>query len=329
MSDVHLPPDDIGANWVELGKAESIPPEWLIDDLVIAGMTILGGPPKCGKSTWTYGIAAMLAGLECEVLPVWLRKVRRTGTVLVLSAEADAGEIRFTLKQLLNTEVPEDAPIMVNGAAWDFQLDGPVGADGLSVGQRRLVEWLDYWNPVATIIDPFRDYTACDENDSAVTIQALRPIRDWHKKRGAAFILVHHTGKRPYEGRETKLDPRDLRGSSALFGKADGVLMLTPRGQPNPVEVYAWFKRGAVWCRTIQPAAFGVKHATEVLEVIDEKVMRMVNAGAPGFDAIIKGTGAPRNVVEESLSRLKRNGWITKRDGAVVALRQLPSTKEK
>ena len=135
-------------------------------------------------------------------------------------------------------------------------------------------------------------------------------------------MLCHHTSKKPYDARQAAHTPEDLRGSIALLGKADGVLMLTPRGpkgDPNPVEINARFKRGKSWSRTVQVAAYGYKGiASEVLDRVDEKVLSFLSIGVPSVKSLAKKAEVPLSLLEDSLARLLRNGWILKHNGIPI-----------
>lgn len=327
MSKPIAPPDEPTLHWVRLGQAEHKPPNWVVPDLLMAGMTVVGGPPKSGKSTFTYGMIATVVGLPCVAYPPWMRNVRNRGPVCVLSAEASASVIRYDIEKQLRCPVPDDVEVHVSEDPWDFQLDGVPDAEGLTQGQRKLLEWLEWYRPALTVLDPWRDYTDADENDAGQVVRTLRPIRDWHEKNDAAMLLVHHTTKKPHDARTTRNTPQDLRGSGALFGKADGVLMFTPRGDqgdPNPVEIAATFKRGAPWVRLVQPATHDFKgEASEVLLKMDEDVLMALDVGVPSFEALLTATKLTKNLLEESLAKLRRNGWVKKVEGIPVLAKPL------
>jgi hypothetical protein len=222
----------------------------------------------------------------------------------------------------MGVTIPDDGSILIAEDAWEWQLDGAVNENGLTLGHEKLLAQLNLIKPVLTILDPYRDFTEADENDSGQVVRTLRPIRNWHHNNHASFIVAHHTGKKPYDARGSAHVAEDLRGSSGLLGKADGVLMLTPRGKngdPNPVEVNAKFKRGKSWNRTVQVKAYGWKDAaSEVLTLADEKVLDILSIGVPSVKALQKQAAMPTAVLDESLSKLLRNGWIVKKSGIPV-----------
>lgn len=295
------PPLMVHGIFTPLAAATIQPPRWVIDGVLPIGITFIGGPPKSEKSTATAAISAMVAGWKCAALPPFMRNVKLKGKTLWLSGEAQAGELKDMMVNGLNVEIPspDDDSILVADDPWEFRLDDP---DALN----RLLKWLNDVDPRVAILDPLRNFHELDEKDAGDMNRLLRPIRKWAVENDAAFIVVHHSSK-PGENHSGTMTANDLRGSSAIFGIADGVLMFTPKGKSREsIHIDAVFKRGAAWQQTVTFGSYG-KRAGEVLTQEDEDVLSCLKAGAPTVESIAKQVHLAKATVIEVLKRLERN----------------------
>jgi hypothetical protein len=310
--DEHDPEDDnsdpngehlIEGMFVDLGEAEAIEPRWVIKDLVPVGMTILGGPPKdARKSTLTMVWAALVAELKPRVFPSDLSEVPSYGRVMAFSYEASAGELKQMMEQGIHVKVPSDGRILVCQDPWAWRLDEEGKVD-------ELLEILSRHRPRMVIMDPFRDMHDLEEKDSGSMIRLLRPLQRWAVENEAALVLVHHARKLAEESKE--YTAADLRGSSAIFGKADAVLMVTPRID-GKVTIKAVFKRGKSWDRTMLLALYDVKgEGTEALSERDELVLQGIKARGT-LDQIARQLRIGKAVVVACCERLERNKYIKK-----------------
>jgi hypothetical protein len=234
--------------FIDVGASVKVPPRFVIEDVLPTGIVFIGGPPKSLKSTFLYLLAVLVTGRTHKSLPEEMMKVSMQGRVLGLSAEASAGEIRYALENGAGVAMAADGSFLVAETPWDWRLDDP---DALE----RLIGWLDALKPRVFFVDPLRDFHTLEEKDDGNMNRLLRPIQKWAKTNDAAFCVVHHASKKP-KGDNTNYNPNDMRGTSALFGIADGVLMLTPKTK-NVIHVHATIKRGEPWERSIQLGIWG------------------------------------------------------------------------
>ena len=65
--------------FTRLGAAEIEKPDFIIDEWIISGMMVVGGPPKSLKSSIVLALTAAVAGYQQSVLPPL--KVKRSGLV--------------------------------------------------------------------------------------------------------------------------------------------------------------------------------------------------------------------------------------------------------
>lgn len=282
----------------DLGDAQVVPPKWIIKDLLPSGLVFLGAPPKAGKSTIEMAMSLLVAGLPCRAFPPQLSEVPNPGTVLGFSYEATAGELRHMCKEGLLIDPPNNRSILIADNPWMFRLDEE---NGLA----KLLYWLAELKPRLCFLDPLRDFHNLEEKDSGGMNRILRPIQRWAKDNDACMLVVHHTKKKD----EGDYNANDLRGTGAIFGIADGVLMITKKSN-GLVNFNATFKRAQGWDRTIKIAAY--EHAqdesVEKLGDIEENVLKLLNAGASGPQTIGKQLGIGKARAEVAIATLIRVG---------------------
>lgn len=293
---------DLFSYFSDLAEAQEKEPDYLVSPMVPTGLVVVGAPPKSYKSTFTAAIAAMVSGHQCEFLPIGYRHVPFTGPVLWLSAEASPG----TLKRMLAREIGvklERGGIYVCDDAFAWQLDGEDGD--------KLFKLLDEVKPLLIILDPYRNYHSLNENDSGEMIRLLQPLTRWAHEHLATVMLVHHTSK-PGEG-QSKVSAGNLRGSTAIYGMADGVVIMNPLKQEGRVEIECIQKSAAKWTRTFQLGAWGF----EAMEVPDSAALSVLSAlakGARGL-ALEEMSGCTPEMIDGAMQLLDRNGWLVKLNG--------------
>lgn len=295
-------PEDIEGVFQDLAQAHIIEPAWVIEDFLPVGLSFLAGPPKGNKSTLTMAAACMVAGYECNALPEFLRKVPEKGSVLVFSYEAEAGELRYMVECEMNVKLRADESILIADDPFKYRLDDPKGI-------QTMLFWMNQRRPKLVILDPLIDFHSIDENDSGAMNRLLRPLRTWAIKNNASFLVVHHMRK-PGEG-HTKYDFTDMRGTSALFGIADGLLAITPiQKRTNCATLRTKFKRAKSWERTLQFSIYEDKdkQAGEVLADKDMTVLARLRTGAATWEEL--GNLGDGPAVREILAKLQRNGLV-------------------
>jgi hypothetical protein len=302
----------LDGHFVDIATAEPTPPQWIVRDLVPVGLTFIGGPPKVShkSSQLIGGICAVTAGYECAIYPPYMRKVDRSGRTLLFSFEADAGVLNHMLTQGMPTRgLIDDGGIMVCTDPWLFRLDSPEG-------RKQLFYWLDAVRPRIVAFDPFRNAHMADENDSGAIFDMLQPLRKWAIQNESAVIFVHHTNKLPAnEKRDYK--QMDLRGTGAMFGIADGLLIVTNIDEhQHIVKVAATFKRGVGWERTLKLSIYNHKDrtASEVLDALTEKVFETFQkAGVHDAEDAALQTNHALPRVKAAIEVLVRNGMLVKK----------------
>lgn len=199
------PPTASGLDFTPLGALLGEKEEeciWLVDRrLPSAGLSLLAGKPKAGKSTLARCLALAVAHGE-----PWLGFQTTRGAVLYLALEEKRGEVRRHFEAM---GASTDDPV--------FVLCASAPADGLA----RLRVEAEHRRPALIIVDPlFRLVRVPDGNDYAVMTTALEPLMRLAWETGAHVLAVHHLGKGERSGGDAIL------GSTAIFAAVDTALML-------------------------------------------------------------------------------------------------------
>lgn len=292
----------------DIWEADIEPPKFVINDLIPTGLTFMVAPPKSYKSTVEMAMTLAVAGEKVKALPDGLLAVPEEGIVIGLSAEASPGELRYMVEQGMGVTNGIHGRIRLLKDPWKFRLDDP-GA------KTTLLKLLKEKRPRLLWIDPLRDFHSLDEVDAGEMNRLLRPLQRWAKENDSAVLIVHHTRKRSGGDEDRNLKADDARGTSALFGMADGLIVLTPKGK-NRVHFDVTLKRGQPWEKTINLNIWGSGEATVAIDGYAAEV----------YDAMVAEKPMPSGLspasVKKALSQLRSIGAVTgqKADPAKAAL---------
>jgi hypothetical protein len=210
-------------------------PERLIEGVLPAGVSLLFGPPKGGK---TY-VALSMAYAIARGAPWFGRRTRRPGNVLYLAGEGvDDASIRVDALCELYDDEPGGHLLW-----WDepLKLSNPRDA-------ARLRLWVAREGVGLVVVDTWRRFSGLrDENDASATATAVGVLEDLTRK-GVSSLVVHHSNK---DG--------EVRGSTALDGAVEAALhvrhhptegrmvvssYLTRRGTGFPSMDLVWHRSG-------------------------------------------------------------------------------------
>ena len=281
-------------------------PVWAIPRYLPAGLTILAGKPKVGKSWLSLQIAqAVAAGGRT------LGESAEAGPVLYLALEDTARRLKDRMrKQGWPSGLP--AEFMTIGQFHDnvgeLQNGGGVKlADQIDLKQYRLV-----------VIDTLSRSVAGDQNDVAAMTAALTPLQEISHEHNAAVLLVDHHRK----GNLTDPDAiSDILGSTAkgamsdtawgLYrerGKLGAKLAITGRDvQEHTLALTIDWELGCWQCE-------GDADQLEVAERHNGIVVYLEETGRAGVSAIAEAVERDRGNVYRDLQDLANNGTV-KRTG--------------
>lgn len=197
-----------------LAQVEPLPPDqqWLIEDLwLAAGVGILGGPPKVGKTFLAAQIALAVAA-NSQVLG---RPACLGGPVLFYGAEDSLHALRTRFDGLAAVAGLSIDPLPI------YLLDIPALRLDREQDLDRLRAVIDRKRPRLLVLDPFVRLARIDENSAAEVSAVLGSLRAIQRDYDLAVLLVHHARKSP-----TSHPHQALRGSSDFAAWSDSNLHL-------------------------------------------------------------------------------------------------------
>jgi hypothetical protein len=234
---VDEPVDEMGELVARLRTPEQLaadpPVAWLVDGFVPAGgLTVLAGDPGSGKTLVALDIALRAArGGES-----WLGRRLRPHSTLYLTGEGHGG-----LGVRLRAWTAAHDRLKGAGGRFlafcdhipDLTAPGALGrmlalVDGAGRQQGSRVD--------VVIVDTLAMATpGADENDAGAMGASLRVLAELRTKTGVAVVVLHHMRKAP-AGTPQRADAHALRGSSALHGAADVVLLALTRDKEREIR---------------------------------------------------------------------------------------------
>lgn len=183
------------------------PVRWLIPDLLPAGLSLLAGASKAGKSWLCLWMCLQLAkGGE-----VWNRTVPPQ-TVLYLCLEDTFARIQARLFRLTEDAVPERLYFQTGSETIGNGLEVQI-EKFLAAHQETALVVIDTLQKVRSV-EPMNGSYASDYQD----MSALKALADRHR---IGILLVHHLRK------QGAADPfHQISGSNGLMGAADTIWLL-------------------------------------------------------------------------------------------------------
>jgi hypothetical protein len=186
---------------------------WMVETLwPRAGVGIIGGAPKCGKSWLGLDLAVSVAsGTPClDTFPV-----AASGSVLVYMAEDAAAVVKQRLVGICAHRDLDLAALPIGViTAPSLRLD-------LLRDQARLLETVRRHAPRLLLLDPFVRLHRVNENQAQDVSAVLGYLRELQRAHDLALVVVHHARKNggPAGG-------QSLRGSGDFFAWVDTALSL-------------------------------------------------------------------------------------------------------
>lgn len=192
------------------------PQDWIVPDFVPrSALTILGGPPKIGKTFLLLDMALAIARGElfCGHWPTF------QGKVLALLEEDTKRRIRMRLWRLARGRGVDPRSFQGSvrlAAMTGFRLDSELML-------KKLEQEISMYKPDVLLIDALARVHSADENDRTAMRAVTVPLQHICSQYGIAVVLVHHF-KKPGLGDEKKRSGDLLRGSSDLLALARSVI---------------------------------------------------------------------------------------------------------
>lgn len=202
----------------ELMRMEIPEQQWVVDDLVAPGVTLLFSVPKGRKSFLCLDLAISVSTGR----PMFDKYPVKQGSVLYLALEDSALRLRARSEKVLAGLPP--------GSLWLFPVDSGQWGALDEDGSERIVDWIkSVRDPRLVIIDVFEKVRGSRKGDSVygTDYEAIRPLGEIAAETGVAVIVVHHTSKAMFNVD----DPMSAAsGSNGLRGSVDNLIFLRKKG---------------------------------------------------------------------------------------------------
>ena len=190
---------------------------YVIKDLIPSGgLTLIWGPPKCGKSFWTFDAVMHVA----RGIPYRGRRVQH-GAVVYFALEGSKG-FRRRIEAYKQHHGVADAPFYLGTDRTDLVHDHETLIGDIKEQTPDA--------PVVVVIDTLNRSLAGSESsdeDMAAYIKAVDAVREVF---GCAVIIVHHCG----------VDGSRPRGHTSLTGAADAQIAVSRNGATNQYPCEPW-----------------------------------------------------------------------------------------
>jgi len=190
---------------------------WAVPQVLPAGLFLMAGKPKLGKSTFWLNVGLDIA----RGTPVLGKIPAERGAVLILALEESARRLQGRAAQMLGDARPPST--LTLATKWPRQDQG---------GMTELATWLEHAeNPRLVVIDTLKRFQPPQETRGKrlfdVDYDSVIGLTELAMTYNIAVILVGHTNKTDPE------DPMDLiSGTLGLSAAADGVMVMKrERGQ--------------------------------------------------------------------------------------------------
>lgn len=286
----------------ELMATEFPPVRWAVPGVVAEGLTLLAGPPKLGKSWFSYGLAVAITtgGRALGAVDVEM------GSVLYLALEDTGRRLQERLTTLLGDQQPP--------AGLTLETKCPKFHHG---GEAVITDWLDANRDARLVIidtlaklQPNAAPGTPQYHADYAAMTIPKTIADTY---GVAVLMVHHTRKLAAD------DPFDMiSGTNGVFGAADAAIVLTrTRGTADGAmhvtgrdveeteRAMAFDEATGAWTILPGPAI------NYTLEETRAKVLQYVrDHPGSGPTAIANGTGVNLNNVKQTCRRMADNNQL-------------------
>jgi hypothetical protein len=286
--------------------------KYVVPGYIAEGLSILAGKPKIGKS-WlvmdcALGVAyggSVMGNIACE-----------QGDVLYLALEDN----RRRLQKRINQMLPD--------AAWPARLTIASLEEGWPTldkgGLAEIKKWVDtVERPRLIIVDTLAKVRGSKRDEDSAYESDYRAVTAMHalaNQHGIAIVLVHHVRKMEAE------DPVDtVSGTTGLTGAVDTILVLKRDGD-GAVTLYG---RGRDIEEIESSLTFDkttgrwTNHGDARLTKRSDTRLAILTAmeeGAESVSEIVAASGLERNVVDQQLWKMKKDGEVEKAGRGVYIL---------
>lgn len=301
----------------ELVATPMEPIQMVVGDIIPAGLFLIAGDPKVGKSLLFQDLALAIATGE----KAWGEYEVEKGDVLYMANEGGDRSFRDRLIKMM--DLPADFPGELTGDAAEPAPPGlKITKTDLLLGgklESAIHTWLNETatDPRLVIIDTLASVTeeTGGSNRHLEDYKALASLAElatgWPK---TLFIVIHHTNK----GEGTSVTQR-ISGSNGLAAATDGIGLLT-RNVASPNCTFTLIPRNAEECELTmqrgQNLRWGVLGDDEVAQLSGarQQLVKLLEASAEPVTpaAAAKELCLEAPTVRKALVEMAKKGQVTK-----------------
>ena len=303
-----VPPLDI-LNLPTLMSTEYKPQKWAVHPILPAGLCILAGRPKSGKSILALNIAVAVAHGSSALRRDDLRV--EAGSVLYCALEDSYPRLQARLASMLeHLQLPTSS-----------RLDLTVNLNRLPAGLVQIQQWLDSKaDPRLVVIDVFarvKDPSKTGGTLYDVEYASLGQLQQFAQQAEIALILVHHTRKS--EAGQDKFD--QISGSTAITGAADTNMILrrqTDTDNQAILEITGRDVEDMEWELDLDTDSLGWVYTGPVISSQvaprQEEVINLFRGleTTLTIKSMTESLGIKRNALNQLLWRMKEKGILEK-----------------
>ena len=291
-------------NGSQLMQKELPPIRWALQDIIPAGLSVLIGRPKIGKSSLMLGVALAIA---------------TGGSALQLIA-AERGDVLYLALEDTERRVQQRIKLMGYGAdipSIDFVFAIPKQHEG---GLLYIESWINQ-HPSARLIvidtlQKFRKPQIGNGNIYAEDYETLGSVKELADRYDLAVLLLHHERK----SRDAEDFINNASGSSGITGSADSLLFLnrarcqnmatlTITGRDVEEKEHAISVDGMTWRLEGDAREFNVaSEKREILEYLQEN-------GETSPKELAEILDMKPNTMRQKLLRMHKEGLLYSNDG--------------
>jgi hypothetical protein len=197
-------------------------PLWVARGLVPEGaVAVIAGEPK-GVKSWAVQDIGMAVASGTPAFGEYEVKQRRA--VALFAAEDSERSIRARARSLAAARGLEPS---VAVAHMYYRSRASLDLSKLESVAQLMADVRALPEPIGLlIIDPLRDCTSADENESGPMAQTMASLRALRDLLGCTILFVHHVSKLSKDNSERRPGQR-MRGSSAIHGAVDAGIYLS------------------------------------------------------------------------------------------------------
>lgn len=298
----------------ELYATEFPPTFWAIPDLVSAGLNVLAGHPKIGKSFFALQ-CAHAAATGGKLFGVDVQRLR----VLFIALEDNEGRLK---ERALAQKIPGNATL-------DIVFDWPLLHQG---GSERIIAAIENGYDLVIVDTLGRMLGVQDRMDYGLMTSAVSPIQKATRQLNRAVMFLDHHGKLTTLASSGYASPvQDILGSTGLGGVVDTAIGLyTQRGKETKLLASAGRDtKGINLVIEFDPLTLAwqsLGDAKELAqsdlrnEIIDAIADLVDEETVPTAEEIAKRIGRKRPNIVTELQTMVTNGRVVK--GAKIGKRQ-------